>query len=497
MGYDVGLAISDLRAEKLLDGALLPGPAGAEYYPADELAGREVAGAFAGAGLDSRRLAPGALFVALAGQNVDGRCFVPAVLEAGHWVLTRSAAAPDPLVGASLRDGGGALLSPDPEKALAHLAGCWRRRLGTRVLGITGTNGKTTTKDLARALLSGGGKTQATRGNFNNQLGLPITLLDLRPETRFAVIEMGASAVGDIRYLARIARPDVGLITNASPAHMEKFGSLENIIAGKGELLAELPATGRAILNADSPGFAQWSRRSVCAVCSWGRETGDHRWSFDAAAGALILDGEAWPVPLPGAHNAANLCAAILAARAFGLEDAALRAGLEGFVPSDHRSRLLRWRGRTVLDDSYNANPGSVRAAARTVADMAAAGRAFAVLGPMAELGPTGDALHRETGAALADLGPDSLDPDSLDPDSLGLAGLLAVGDGTGERAARELAAGFGRGAEVRASCAQALIWLREHTTAGDIILVKGSRSAGMDRLVRLMEAEAEEDENP
>ena len=470
MGYAAAQAIHDLTREDLLAGVLLPGPEGARVVPPAELVSRVVEGAFMGAGLDSRHLEPGALFVALEGENVDGRRFAPAVLEAGHWVLTRGEGEADPLVGATLPAGTGALLSGDPEKALACLARCWRGRLNTRVLAITGTNGKTTTKDLARALLGGGGTVQATRGNFNNQLGLPITLLRLRPETRFGVIEMGASAVGDISYLARIARPDVGLITNASPAHLEKFGTLENIIAGKGELLEELPAEGRAVLNADSPGFEAWVDRGACPVISWGRQSGDHRWAYDGTAGHLILDGEAWPVPLPGEHNAANLCAAILAGRALGLDDASLRAGLAAFVASDHRSRLLEWGGRRILDDSYNANPGSVRAAARTIVTLHGTGRKLAVLGRMAELGPTADRLHRETGAALAELGIDD---------------LLAVGDG-----AAALAAGFGTDARICATCAEALEWLRENTGAGDAILVKGSRSAGMDQLVRLMEEE-------
>jgi len=470
MAYDAVAAIRDLQEENLLEAVLLPGPQGARIVPAAELEGRDVAGSFQGAGLDSRRLDPGNLFVALAGQKVDGRRFVPAVLAAGHWTLTRHIPQDDPLNGAPLASGSGALLCCEPEKALACLARRWRRRLEISLLGITGTNGKTTTKDLARALLGGAGPTQATQGNFNNQLGLPITLLNLRPETRYAVIEMGASAVGEIRFLAGVAEPDVGLITNASAAHLEEFGSLENIIAGKGELLEALPPDGRAILNADSPGYEQWRARSVCPVVSWGRQTGDHRWSHAAAAGDLILDGETWPVTLPGAHNAANLCAAILAGRALGVTDAQLRDGLAHFTPSEHRSRLFTWNGRTILDDSYNANPGSLQAAAQALLDLPAAGRKLAVLGRMAELGPDSAGLHRESGAALA---------------RLGLDGLLAVGEG-----ARELATGFGTdaGGEALGSQEQAFLWLEQNTAEGDAILVKGSRSAGMDRVVRLME---------
>lgn len=470
MGYALAAAVRHLREEGLLAGLLLPGRDG--MHPAAEPGRPGVE--FLGAGLDSRRLQPGALFVALAGEKVDGRRFAPDALARGHWVLTRPVGDDDPLAAVRCPGQAGVLLSAEPEKALACLGRRWRLELGIQVLAITGTNGKTTTKDLARALLSGAGPTQATPGNFNNQLGLPLTLLNLRPETRYAVIEMGASAVGEIAFLAGLARPDVGLITNASAAHLEEFGSLENIILGKGELLEELPAHGRAILNADSPGFADWSRRAVCSVISWGRERGDHRWSHDPAAETLLLDGVSWSVPLPGEHNAANLCAAILACRALGAEDEALRAGLAGFAGSEHRGRLLDWRRRRVLDDSYNANPGSMLAAARTLSSLRMPGRKVAVLGRMAELGPDAERLHEETGRALAGEGLDL---------------LLAVGEG-----AAGLARGFETLGEARTlgTHEEAFTWLQIGTAAGDAILVKGSRSAAMDRVIQMMEQDTE-----
>lgn len=472
MGYELGRAMTHLQAENLLDAVLLPGPDGCRRVDPMDPCLAELNASFQGAGLDSRHLIHDALFVALAGENADGRQFIPDVLTRGHWALTRSVSDSDPLVGLPVAGGGGVLLSPDPVGALACLARGWRRSLDLKILAITGTNGKTTTKDLARALLAGAGPTQATRGNFNNELGVPLTLLGLQSEARFAVVEMGASAVGDIDFLAGVAAPDVGIITNASAAHLEKFGSLENIVQGKGELLDHLSAQGTAILNADSPGFLDWQSRAAGPVVSWGRRTGDHRWEYEAQESLLILDGEGWPVPLPGLHNAANLCAAILACRALGVADQNLREGLTTFEASGHRSRLLTWRGRRVLDDCYNANPGSMQAAVHSLVAMKGKGRALAVLGRMAELGPDSAALHHETGRILS---------------ALGLDGLLAVGAGT-EALVRGHAEKNPAHTQSLAHCEEAFAWLCENSRAGDAVLVKGSRSAGMEELIKLME---------
>ena len=285
---------------------------------------------------------------------------------------------------------------------------------------------------------------------------------------------MGASAVGEIAGLAPLAAPIVGVITNAAPAHLAEFGSLEGIISGKGELVAALPADGKAVLNAESPGFAQWCGRSNASVVSFGRG-GDHPWSWRPAAdgtGILVLDGVEWPVPLPGEHNGANLAAAILAGRALGVDDAALRRGLAGFRGSPHRGVRLEVAGRTVLDDAYNANPRSLVAAARALLALPGGGRAVAVLGHMAELGADSDAIHRDCGRELA---------------GLGLDALLAVG-----AAAAPLAAGFdaaGGDAHHCGSHAEAADWLVRSSVPGDRILVKGSRSAAMERVLTLLQA--------
>ncbi len=289
---------------------------------------------------------------------------------------------------------------------------------------------------------------------------------------------MGASAVGHIAARARLARPEVGVITNAAAAHLAEFGNLADIIEGKGEMVGALPPTGTAVLNADSPGFAAWCDRAPCAVVSWGRHLGDHRWSWQPgridheAPGLLNLDGDPWPVPLPGAHNGANLVAAILAARVLGLTDAAIREGLGAFRPSPHRGHLRRLGGRRVLDDAYNANPASMLAAARTLVELPG-GSATAVLGGMAELGPDSPRLHRECGAELA---------------GLGLHRLLTVGE-----LARDLAAGYMGAGGVAHTCRdheEAAAILATETTAGDRLLVKGSRSLAMETVIEILETE-------
>lgn len=473
-GMSLAAAAATLARAQLLDGVLQGGDGGLAPV-AQPATGLE----FAGAALDSRSLAPGQLFVALRGDNVDGRAYAAATAAGGHWVLTRAwdGAGADPLAGAPAPATAGVLLSRDPDAALAALAAAHRDSLARlRVLGVTGTNGKTTTKDFLRAALSGAGSVAATTGNLNNRLGVPLTLLGLGRDLDYAVVEMGASAVGDIARLAALARPHVGIITNASPAHLAEFGSLDGIIEGKGEMLDALPGDGTAILNADSPGFDRWLARARCRVVSLGRTGGDHRWTWRPGGpdepSELVLDGQRWEVPLPGEHNGANLAAAVLAARAAGAGDDAIARGLAGFRGSPHRAVLLRIGGRTVLDDAYNANPGSMAAAARALVALPGGGRTVAVLGKMAELGPDAEDIHRQTGRRVREAGVDT---------------LVAVGEN-----ARGLREGFDAAGGVGHYCAsveEAAALVAGITGPGDRLLVKGSRSAGMERLLGLLEA--------
>jgi UDP-N-acetylmuramoyl-tripeptide--D-alanyl-D-alanine ligase len=474
--YRAERAAADLAAAGLSDGIVVAGRSGPEFRAPGSPAPLP-AGGFAGAGLDSRTLVSGQLFVALKGEKVDGRDFIPAALEAGHWVLAdhsdRESGHDLPDVG-EIPAGTGILLTRNLNAALACLAAAWRRCFDLQVAGVTGTNGKTTTKDLMAAMFSAAGPTWATAGNYNNRLGLPLTLLGLTTEHRFAVIEMGASAVGDIARLAPLAAPQTGVITNAAPAHLAEFGSLEDIIQGKGELLDALPATGCAVLNADSPGFVAWQERAPCPVVSFGRAEADHVWNWRPRGRddrpEIELDGQTWPVPLPGEHNGANLAAALVAARSFGLADDVIRTGLEGFAGSPHRGVLLEIGGRIILDDSYNANPVSMGAAGRALGRLPGEGLAVAVLGAMAELGPDSELIHEQTGRELA-AGPLEL--------------LIAVG-----KSAHPLSVGFDAGGGVSHYCAdleEAARLTALHTRAGDRLLIKGSRSSAMEEILPLL----------
>ena len=430
---------------------------------------------FLGAAIDSRSVVPGQIFVGLLGERVDGRDHIGDALAAGAVaILTREWDGPggDPLKSVPAVDGSVAFLTPEPRAALGVLAAEWRRRMAVKMVGITGSNGKTTTKDMLAAMLGAAGPCHATAGNLNNELGLPLTLLGLRREHIYAVIEMGASAPGEIAGLAALAAPVVGVITNAAPAHLEGFGSIEAVINAKGELLDALPPGGSAILNADSPGFERWLSRSPCTVISWGREAGDNRWNWDPlqdpSVCRLVLEGNEFTVPVPGRHNAANLVAAILAARACGVGDDVIRSGLLQFQGSAHRGRVLNPAGVLLLDDCYNANPVSMALAARTLAGLPGDGSLIGVIGAMGELGPTSDELHRGSGEALREAGLDLV---------LALPG------------AEPLAAGFadaGGEAILCADHAAAADRLRSRARPGDKVLFKGSRTAAVEKVLDL-----------
>jgi len=466
-------------AQVLLDAGLLSGlmvPADQSLVDVETSTTSSLSGSFLGAGLDSRNLKPGELFIALAGENVDGRKFISQVLEKGHWIL----AAPNDdlieslLAGKCINPHGGILWSSEPEKALAALGATWRQLLQVKVVGITGTNGKTTTKDLLAAMLSARGLTVCTAGNFNNHLGLPITLLNIRPEHEFAVVEMGASAVGEIAFLAGLAAPEVGIITNASEAHLAEFGSLAGIVQGKGELLERLPKSGLAVLNADSPGFESWQNRASCTVSSFGEKQGQHLWTLESShdfSSVVKVGQSSFSVPLPGRHNGANLVAAMLAARHLGLSDQEIISGLDGFAGSPHRGVLFTMAGRQILDDCYNANPRSMVAAVTTLLQLAPAKDHVAILGHMAELGDDSAAIHRDTGAKLA---------------AVGLKNLVVVGE-----EARPLLVGFDEMDTTGHYCSTleaAAELVSGIAGSGDCILIKGSRSAAMENILPLLQ---------
>lgn len=423
-------------------------------------------GRYAGISTDTRTLRPEQLFFALQGPNFDGTAFVDQAAKVGAAgaVVRSPVSARIPLIEVA-----------DTRRSLGRLAGAWRRQLSVTIIGLTGSNGKTTLKALIANCLSPVAATAATRGNLNNEIGVPLTLAEIGPEHRFAVVEMGANHAGEIAWLTSLAEPDVAVITNAAPAHLEGFGSLEGVARAKGEILQGTARPRRAILNADDAYFPLW--RSMAAdvdIVTFGlRDDADVRAvdieSVESGSDfTLLLGGRELPVSLrlPGRHNVLNACAAAAVASAVGIDDASIQEGLEATEPVAGRlNPLAAVGGATIYDDSYNANPASVAAAAEFIA--AKRGESWLVLGDMGELGTESERLHRQVGEAAK---------------GAGVSRLFAVGP-----LMRHAVDAFGgRGAWF--DSVEALVdALRGSLTKDVSLLVKGSRATHMERVVHAL----------
>ncbi len=410
-----------------------------------------------GVALDSRCIRPGELFVALPGNRADGHDYVSAARAAGAAAALLERAVSEPLPQWIVADG---------RETLAAL-GCWVREhcSATHVVAVTGSNGKTTVKEMLAAVLTRHGATLSTSGNCNNELGVPLTLCRMQRRHRYAVLELGASAAGQIRRLTQWVRPGIGVITNAGPAHLDGFGSVAGVARAKGELFETLPDDGIAVINADDAFANLWQRLAGPRRCvTYGFGGRAEVWAATAADGRLELhwDGRVLPVRLPllGRHNQLNALASAAAALALGVPDAAIRAGLEAMRPVPGR---LCWRegisGARILDDTYNANPASLAAAIRVLAEDSQ--RRWLVLGDMAELGETAWRLHRRVGQLAR---------------ASGVERLFVIGE-----LAAASAAGFGSGAECFDNH-EALVKALCGGLGPDIaVLIKGSRSAAME----------------
>jgi UDP-N-acetylmuramoyl-tripeptide--D-alanyl-D-alanine ligase len=414
--------------------------------------------------IDSRRAGPGALFVGLPGENVDGGAFAQAALENGAWgVLTTPAHAP-----ASARASGAWLVAEQPLRALQQLATAWRRALGAQVIGVTGSAGKTSTKDLLRAVLAPHRRVHVSRANFNTEIGLPLELLAAPAGTEVLVLEMGMRGAGQIAELAAVAEPDVAVIVSIGPAHIEQLGGLPQIAAAKAELITALAPGGTAVIPAGE-GLLDPHRRADLRTVTFGpggdialiAETEDSV-EIDAAGERLTLT-----VPFTQEILRRNLLAAVGAARAVGVTPSGTVA-LE--LTPGRGERVALADGITLIDDCYNANPISMHAALQELRRVAGDGRRrVAVLGDMLELGPDEREYHVELGrqaaAAQVDL-------------------LVTVGP----RAAA-LADGFPGELHATADAGAATGALRALLRPGDVVLVKASNGVGLAAVCEALRA--------
>jgi len=420
---------------------------------------------------DTRRLGRGDLFVALEGERFDGHAFLARAREAGAVAAVVARPVDDPLA---------QLVVPDTRLALGMLAEARRRAWTGRLAAVTGNSGKTTVKEMLAALMRRQGPTLATRGNLNNEIGVPLTLLGLEAGHRHAVLELGANHRGEIAWTTTLARPDVAVITNVTGAHVGEFGGPGAIAQAKAEILAGLPADGTAVLNREDRFHAFWRRMAgERAVLDFAVERPARVHARDLVADdagryafTLVVDGrEAGRVTLAlmGRHNVANALAAAGAALALGLPEGELAAGLGEAAALPGRLSLTPGReGRRLLDDTYNANPGAVKAALDVLA--ALPGPHYCYLGAMGELGTASAALHAEVGQYARERG----------IDFLGTLGAEA------EPAARA----FGDPGCHFTDWAALLRHAHDHLPPEASVLVKGSRSAGMERLIAELRAD-------
>ncbi len=413
---------------------------------------------------DSRACGPGSLFVAFPGEKVDGHDYAGTALAGGAVGVLGTRELPGvPMV-----------LVDDALAALARLARAVVDRLPRlTVVGLTGSSGKTTTKDLIAQLLARLGPTVAPPGSFNNELGHPYTVLRATAETRFLVLEMGARGVGHIRALCDVAPPKLGVVLNVGVAHLGEFGSVEQIAVAKGELVEALPADGVAVLNADDPAVRAMADRTRAAVVLVGESDDATIRARDVrlddagrASYELVTPGGSAPVTLAvtGRHQVGNTLAAAAVALELGatVADVATALGELALVSTRRMDVFRRDDGVTVIDDSYNANPGSMAVALRALAAMRTPGRRVAVLGYMAELGGYERAGHEEVGRLAAELGVEL---------------LVVVGDPAAPIHDGAVAVAGWTGSSVRVSEQdQAVALLRDELAAGDTVLVKGSR---------------------
>jgi len=434
---------------------------------------------FAGISIDSRNIALDSLFVAIRGQVHDGHRFLAEVVAAGvRGVIVDGSAIEAPALDTLKRQGGVVIAVKETTRALGDLAAFNRRRAGVSVVAITGSNGKTSTKEMTAAVVSRRYGTLSTSGNLNNEIGLPLSLLKLEPRHQWAVLELGMNHAGEIRRLAEICRPDVGIITNIGRAHLEGLGSIDGVMRAKGELLEKIKPGGTAVLNADDPRVRELAKKTDLAVTFFGlsEDAAVRARSITSAPGTvsfrLVLPAEEIDVTLAatGRFMVHNALAAAAAGLTLGLSAAEIKAGLENFKAVGGRMNIIQTRKKVaIVDDTYNANPASMQAAIAALGELKGINRGILVLGDMLELGNGAEILHKEIGALAARTHADR---------------LYLTGDYARAVKAGAVAGGIDAGAIFSGTRAEILADLTGRLAAGDWVLVKGSRSMGMEKIV-------------
>jgi len=430
---------------------------------------------FTSVSTDSRTLSEGDLFVALQGPSFDGHEYLSQAQAQG------AAAA---MVSHQVKSDLPQLQVADTRIGLGELAARWRQASSAQVVAVTGSNGKTTVKEMIAAILSRQGRTLATLGNLNNDIGLPLTLLRLQDEA-YAVVELGANHPGEIKYLSDIAQPNIALLNNAGSAHLEGFGSLEGVARAKAEIVSGLAEDGVFVFNADDRWAGLWRELAAeRATCTFGLQAEADvsspelsiethwndvgffsRFSVKTPIGEVEID-----LPLAGRHNRMNALAAIAATQLMGVSLQQICSGLMGLQPVPGRLQpAVGAGGVRVIDDSYNANPDSVAAAIAVLST--APGRRFLVLGDLAELGLEAKQLHEALGRQASEAG---------------IEQLYCLGE-----LSRAAVHGFGAGAEWFQDHGSIIAALKERLTEGDTVLIKGSRSAHMELVVNALVEEA------
>lgn len=429
----------------------------------------------AGYSIDSRTIAPGELFFAVRGQHLDGHDFVPAALERGAIgaVVARAQAVRFP-------DRSRLLLVEDTLAALQHLGAAVRRLWGKTLIAVTGSAGKTTTKEAIAHILAPKFQVFKSQGNLNNHFGLPLQLLRLKREDEIGVIELGMSHAGEIAALAKIAQPEIGVVTLVAPVHLEFFNSIADIARAKYELIESLPVHGVAVLNGDDPYVSQFGRDFHGELITFGIkhpadvQARDVQSLGDAGSRfAVEMGGEraVATLPLIGEHNIYNALAAIAAGVHSGVSFHDAVTALAGFQPYDKRGQLVRIAGATVINDCYNSNPKALDSMVDALAAMPAK-RRIVVAGEMLELGPSGEELHRASGRHVAAQKVDVL---------IGVRGLA--------QHLVSAALEAGTAAHFVSSPEDAGAWLRENAREGDAILLKASRGVKLERALEVWQS--------